>query len=108
MAARSFICHAMLSHDNTIFRKALNIYYSGPVALRLILKLIVQPFICFRVAILHSTSYLFFLYRSPFNQDCSEIDAFSNRYVLSNHPGERSDPRNYRSISLLTIVYYLL
>ena len=30
-----------------------------------------EPFMCFRLSLLHSTSYLFFLYRSPSSQSCS-------------------------------------
>ena len=47
-----------------------------------------QPFMCFRLSLLHSTSYLFFLYRSPSNQDCSVIDTISDNIdkILLDHP----------------------
>lgn len=38
-----------------------------------------ESFMCYRVALLHSTTYLFFLYRSPSSQDCSLIDLVSDR-----------------------------
>lgn len=37
-----------------------------------------QPFMCFRVSLLNSISYLFFLYRSPSSQSCSVINAVSD------------------------------
>ena len=47
-----------------------------------------QPFMCFRLSLLHSTSYLFFLYRSPSNQDCTVIDSISDSIdkILIDHP----------------------
>ena len=48
----------------------------------------VHSFMCFRLALLHSTTFLFFLYRSPSNQDCSLIDNVSDciDLALSNCP----------------------
>ena len=37
-----------------------------------------ESFMCFRLSLLHSTSYLFFLYRSPSPQCCSVIDTVSS------------------------------
>ena len=37
-----------------------------------------QPFMCFRLSLLHSTSYIFFLYRSPSSQNCAVLNAVSN------------------------------
>ena len=44
--------------------------------------------LCFRLALLHSVSYFFFLYRSPFSSLCAVFDSFScNIYeVLSINP----------------------
>ena len=36
-----------------------------------------ETFMCFRLSLLHSTSYLFFLYRSPSSPDCSVVDSVS-------------------------------
>ena len=36
-----------------------------------------HSFMCFRLALLHTTSYFFFLYRSPSSQDCTLIDVIS-------------------------------
>ena len=43
---------------------------------------------CFRLSLLHSTSYLFFLYCSPSNQGCSVLDNMSNSIdrALTLHP----------------------
>ena len=45
-------------------------------------------FMCFRLSLLHSTSYLYFLYRSPSSQNCSVIDSISSSIdsALSKHP----------------------
>ena len=45
-------------------------------------------FICLRLSLLHSISYLFFLYRSPSDNDCSVIDAVSSSIdnALNIHP----------------------
>ena len=37
-----------------------------------------ESFMCFRLSLLHSTSYLFFLYRSPSSHCCSVIDTVSS------------------------------
>ncbi len=37
-----------------------------------------HPYMCFRLSLLHSTSYLFFLYRSPSSYDCTVIDVVSD------------------------------
>ena len=44
--------------------------------------------LCFRLSLLHSTSYLYFLYRSPASQNCSVIDSVctSIDYALSVNP----------------------
>ena len=38
---------------------------SRPIARDQILEDINEPFMCFRLVLLHSTTYIFFLYRSP-------------------------------------------
>ena len=47
-----------------------------------------EPFMCFRLSLLHSTSYLFFLYRSPSSQDCTVVDSVSQSIdsALTAHP----------------------
>ena len=59
-----------------------------PISRREELELPDSPFMCFRLSLLHSTSYLFFLYRSPSNQDCSALDNISNSIdrALTLHP----------------------
>ena len=37
-----------------------------------------QPFMCFRLALLHSTTYMYFLYRSPSSSSCSVVEAVSS------------------------------
>ena len=47
-----------------------------------------QSFMCFRISLLYSTSYLFFLYRSPSSQSCAVIDSVSESIdkALIAHP----------------------
>ena len=47
-----------------------------------------EPFMCFRLSLLHSTSYLFFLYRSPSSDDCTVVDSVSQSIdsALTSHP----------------------
>ena len=44
--------------------------------------------LCFRLALLHSVSYFFFLYRSPFSSLCTDFDSVSSNKdeVLSINP----------------------
>ena len=43
---------------------------------------------CFRLSLLHSTMYLYFLYRSPSSSSCAVVDAISDSIdrVISLHP----------------------
>ena len=47
-----------------------------------------DSYVCFRLALLHSVSYFFFLYRSPFTSLCTVFDAVSSNIdvVLSINP----------------------
>ena len=59
-----------------------------PISRQEDLELPDSPFMCFRLSLLHSTSYLFVLYRSPSNQDCSVLDNISDSIdrAISSHP----------------------
>ena len=48
----------------------------------------VDSYLCFRLALLHSVSYFFFLYHSPFLSLCMDFDSFSSNIdeVLSTNP----------------------
>ena len=45
-------------------------------------------YMCFRLSLLHSTTYLFFLYRSPSSSSCAVLDAISDSTdsAISHHP----------------------
>lgn len=47
-----------------------------------------KPFLCFRLSLLQSTSYLYFLYRSPASASCAVFDSISSSIdkALSKHP----------------------
>ena len=59
-----------------------------PISREVHLEKPTEPFMCFRLSLLHSTSYLFFLYRSPSSQDCSVLDSVSQSIdsALTLHP----------------------
>ena len=54
-------------------------------------KLLLQILICFRLALLHSASYFFFLYRSPSSSLCTVFDSISSNIdeVLSINPSSK-------------------
>ena len=47
-----------------------------------------ESYMCFRLALLHSTTYIFFLYRSPSSSSCSVVEAVSSNIdkALILHP----------------------
>ena len=49
-----------------------------PISCRTGFESLDLSFMCFRLALLHSTTFLFFRYRSPSSQDCSLIDVVSD------------------------------
>ena len=59
-----------------------------PISRETSLEDLTKSFMCFRVSLLHSTSYLFFLYRSPSNQSCAVLDSVSESIdkALISHP----------------------
>ena len=59
-----------------------------PFARELSLENFADSYLCFRLALLHSVSYLFFLYRSPSSALCTVFDSISSKIdeVLSINP----------------------
>ena len=59
-----------------------------PFARNLSLENSADSYLCFRLALLHSVSYFFFLYRSPSSALCSVFDSISSNIdeVLSTNP----------------------
>ena len=59
-----------------------------PVARESTLECNNQEYMCFRLSLLHSTTYLYFLYRSPSSSSCAVIDAISDSIdrAISQHP----------------------
>ena len=51
---------------------------SLPIARNLVLEDNNEAFMCFRLALMHSTTYIFFLYRSPSTPSCSVVEAVSS------------------------------
>ena len=49
-----------------------------PIAREPILEDDNESYVCFRLALLHSTTYIFFLYRSPSSSSCSVVEAVSS------------------------------
>ena len=65
--------------DSCIHMHGLGVYVREDLLIARIptLEIPEESFMCFRLSLLHSTSYLFFLYRSPSSQSCSVIDSVS-------------------------------
>ena len=59
-----------------------------PFARDLSLENSADSYLCFRLALLHSVSYLFFLYRSPSSALCTDFDSISSNIdeILSLNP----------------------
>jgi len=76
--------------DSHTHMHGLGVYFREniPIARDLSLEDSKESFMCFRLSLLHSTSYLFFVYRSPSSQSCSVIDSVSNSIdrALMSHP----------------------
>ena len=66
--------------DSSYHMHGLGIYVRDnlPISRETSLEDSTESFMCFRLSLLHSTSYIFFLYRSPSSQCCSVIDTVSN------------------------------
>ena len=70
----------LIRKDSSIHMHGLAAYVKGlPFARDLSLENFADSYLCFRVALLHSVSYFFFLYRSPFSSLCMAFD-----FILSN------------------------
>ena len=67
---------------------AVNVKEGLPFARDLSLENSVDSYLCFRLALPHSVSYFFFLYRSPFSTLCTVFDSISSNIdeVLSINP----------------------
>ena len=80
----------LIRKDSDRHMHGLGIYVrdSLPISRELHLESGQHYFICLRLALLHSTSYIFFLYRSPSSNDCSVLNAISTSIdtVLQSHP----------------------
>lgn len=80
----------IIRKDSSTFMHGLGVYVRDnlPISRELTLENPDDPFMCFRLSLLHSTSYLYFLYRSPASQNCSVIDSISTSIdsALSLHP----------------------
>ena len=76
--------------DSKTHMHGLGVYIrdSLPITPEVDLEDLNQPFMCFRLSLLHSTSFLYFLYRSPSSQDCSVINSVSNSIdkALTSYP----------------------
>ena len=59
-----------------------------PIARERALECNDQDYICFRLSLLHSTTYLYFLHRSPSSSSCAVVDAISDSIdrAISLHP----------------------
>ena len=76
--------------DSTIHMHGLGVFVKDnlPFARVPLLELEGESFMCFRLSLIHSTSFIFFLYRSPSSTSCSVLEAISNSIdkALSQYP----------------------
>ena len=80
----------LIRKDSSTHMHGLAVYVKEglPFARDLSLENSVDSYLCFRLALLHSVSYFFFLYRSPSSALCTVFDSISSNIdkVLSINP----------------------
>ena len=80
----------LIRKDSGIYMHGLAVYVKErlPFARDLSLQNSGDSYLCFRLALLHSVSYFFFLYRSPSSALCTAFDSISSNIdeVLSANP----------------------
>ena len=80
----------LIRKDSSTHMHGLAVYVKEglPFARDLYLENIADSYVCFRLALLHSVSYFFFLYRSPSSPLCTVFDSISSNIeeVLSINP----------------------
>ena len=80
----------LIRKDSSTHMHGLAVYVKEglPFARDLSLENSADPYLCFRLALLHSVSYFFFLYRSPSSSLCTVSDSISSNTdeVLSINP----------------------
>ena len=79
----------LICKDSTTHMHGLGVFVKEglPLAWEIALKTLGESYMCFQLALLHSVSYFYFLYRSPSSPSCSVLDAVSTNIdrVLSKH-----------------------
>ena len=82
----------LIQKDSTTHMPGLSVYVKErlPVAQDLSLENSADSYLCFRLALLHSVSYFFFLFRSLFLSLCTVFDSisFKRNRVLSINPSD--------------------
>ena len=80
----------LIRKDSSTHMHGLTVYVKEelPFAQDLSLENSADSYLCFRLALLHSVSYFFFLYRSPSSALCTVFDSISSNIdeVLSINP----------------------
>ena len=80
----------LIRKDSSTHMHGLAVYVKEglPLARDLSLENSVDSYLCFRLGLLHSVSYFFFLYRSPLSALCTVFDSISSNIdeVLSINP----------------------
>ena len=80
----------LIQKDSSTHMQGLIVYVKEglPFARNLSLENSADSYLCFRLAVLHSVSYFFFLYRSPSSSLCTAFDSISSNIdeVLSINP----------------------
>ena len=80
----------LIRRDSSTHMHGLGVYIKEglPLARETAFETLKDSYLCFRLALIHSTSYLFFLYRSPSSTSCEILDSISTNIekALALHP----------------------
>ena len=80
----------LIRKDSVTFMHGLGVFVRDnlPLSREFSLESTDEPYLCFRLSLLHSTTYLYFLYRSPSSPSCAVFNAISSSIdkALAKHP----------------------
>ena len=70
----------LIGKDSVTFMHGLGVFVRDnlPLSHEFSLESADEPYLCFRLSLLHSTTYLYFLYRSPSSPSCAVFNAISS------------------------------
>ena len=96
--------YATYANCRTLYGLSVHVKEGLPFARDLSLENSVDSYLCFRLALLHSVSYYFFLYQSPSLSLCTVFDSISSNIdkVLSINPSANVHHKDWLTYSVKT------